>query len=35
MTWVWRITTNVCLNLLRSRGLREPALAVLAREGNK
>lgn len=25
MTWVYRITTNVCLNALRSRKLREPA----------
>lgn len=24
MTWVYRITTNVALNLLRSRGIREP-----------
>ncbi|MBK7858751.1 MAG: sigma-70 family RNA polymerase sigma factor [Archangiaceae bacterium] len=24
MTWVYRITTNVALNLLRSRGVREP-----------
>lgn len=29
MTWVWRITTNAALNALRSRGLREPALAVV------
>jgi len=24
MTWVYRITTNVAINLLRSRGVREP-----------
>jgi len=30
MTWVYRITTNVALNLLRSRGLREPEGAVAA-----
>src|SRR5205807_662621 len=24
MTWLWRITTNVALNHLRSRSLREP-----------
>lgn len=24
MTWVYRITTNICLNAIRSRGLREP-----------
>jgi RNA polymerase sigma-70 factor (ECF subfamily) len=24
MTWVYRITTNVALNLLRARGIREP-----------
>jgi RNA polymerase sigma-70 factor (ECF subfamily) len=28
MTWVYRVTTNVSLNLLRSRKLREPLLAV-------
>lgn len=26
MTWVWRITTNICLNQLRSRRLREAQL---------
>ena len=29
MTWVYRITTNTCLNLLRSRKLREPRLALV------
>jgi RNA polymerase sigma-70 factor (ECF subfamily) len=28
MTWVYRITTNVSLNLLRARGVREPEGAV-------
>lgn len=28
MTWVYRVTTNVSLNLLRSRRLREPLLTV-------
>lgn len=28
MTWVYRITTNVALNLLRSRGVREPEAGV-------
>ncbi len=32
MTWVYRITTNLCLNHLRSRKLREPALAVVSGE---
>src|SRR4051794_9372949 len=27
MTWVYRITTNVALNAVRARGLREPAEA--------
>jgi len=25
MTWAYRITTNVCLNVIRGRGFREPA----------
>ncbi len=33
MTWVWRITTNLALNALRSRGLREPALVVVEEPG--
>lgn len=32
MTWVYRVTTNVALNLLRSRRVREPALAVVSDE---
>ncbi|MHB8872594.1 MAG: RNA polymerase sigma factor [Myxococcaceae bacterium] len=32
MTWLYRITTNLCLNHLRSRTLREPALAVISGE---
>jgi RNA polymerase sigma-70 factor (ECF subfamily) len=32
MTWVYRITTNLCLNHLRGRSLREPALAVVSGE---
>lgn len=32
MTWVYRVTTNVALNLLRSRKVREPALAVVSDE---
>lgn len=32
MTWVYRITTNLCLNQLRGRRLREPALAVVPDE---
>ncbi len=30
MTWVYRITTNVALNLLRSRGIREPEAGAAA-----
>jgi RNA polymerase sigma-70 factor (ECF subfamily) len=30
MTWVYRITTNVSLNLLRARGVREPEGGVAA-----
>lgn len=29
MTWVYRVTTNVALNLLRGRKLREPLLTVV------
>ena len=32
MTWVYRITTNVCLNVIRGRSLREPMLSVVAAE---
>lgn len=32
MTWVYRVTTNVSLNLLRVRRLREPALSVTGEE---
>lgn len=32
MTWVYRVTTNVALNMLRSRKVREPALAVVSDE---
>lgn len=32
MTWLYRVTTNVALNMLRARGLREPALAVVVDE---
>ncbi len=32
MTWVYRITTNQCLNQLRARSVREPALAVISGE---
>ena len=32
MTWVYRITTNVCFNHLRSRGVREPMLTVVDSE---
>jgi RNA polymerase sigma-70 factor (ECF subfamily) len=32
MTWVYRITTNTCLNLLRTRRLREPLLTVVPDE---
>lgn len=32
MTWVYRITTNTCLNMLRSRRLREPVLTVVPSE---
>jgi RNA polymerase sigma-70 factor (ECF subfamily) len=32
MTWVYRITTNTCLNLLRARRLREPLLTVVPDE---
>jgi RNA polymerase sigma-70 factor, ECF subfamily len=34
MTWVYRVTTNASLNLLRSRRLREPALAAVAEEAH-
>ncbi len=30
MTWVYRITTNLSLNLLRARRLREPTLTVVS-----
>lgn len=29
MTWVYRVTTNTCLNLLRTRKLREPRLSLV------
>lgn len=32
MTWVYRVTTNVALNQLRGRKLREPLLTVLPDE---
>jgi RNA polymerase sigma-70 factor (ECF subfamily) len=32
MTWVYRVTTNVALNLIRSRKLREPLLTVVPDE---
>ncbi|MFZ5440424.1 MAG: RNA polymerase sigma factor [Myxococcota bacterium] len=32
MTWVYRVTTNVALNLVRSRRLREPVLTVVPDE---
>jgi len=32
MTWVYRVTTNVSLNLLRVRRLREPELSVASEE---
>ena len=32
MTWAWRITTNLCLNHLRSRKLREPKLQLVKDE---
>lgn len=32
MTWLYRITTNVSLNMLRSRGLREPAATAATDE---
>jgi RNA polymerase sigma-70 factor (ECF subfamily) len=32
MTWVYRVTTNVALNMLRSRRVREPALTVVSDE---
>lgn len=32
MTWVYRVTTNVALNLLRGRKLREPVLTVVSDE---
>ena len=32
MTWAWRITTNLCLNHLRSRKLREPKLRLVTDE---
>ncbi len=32
MTWVYRMTTNAALNLLRSRKVREPALSELTDE---
>jgi RNA polymerase sigma-70 factor (ECF subfamily) len=33
-TWVWRITTNACLNALRARGVREPVLSAVEDEGS-
>lgn len=32
MTWAWRITTNLCLNHLRARKLREPTLQLVKDE---
>lgn len=32
MTWAWRITTNLCLNQLRARKLREPKLRLVTDE---
>ena len=32
MTWVYRVTTNVALNQIRSRKLREPLLTVVPDE---
>jgi RNA polymerase sigma-70 factor (ECF subfamily) len=32
MTWVYRVTTNVALNALRSRKVREPKLALVSDE---
>lgn len=32
MTWVYRVTTNVALNLLRGRKVREPLLTVVPTE---
>lgn len=32
MTWVYRVTTNVSLNLLRSRRLREPLLTLVGED---
>jgi RNA polymerase sigma-70 factor (ECF subfamily) len=32
MTWAWRITTNLCLNHLRGRKLREPGLRLVSAE---
>jgi RNA polymerase sigma-70 factor (ECF subfamily) len=32
MTWVYRVTTNVALNLLRGRRLREPVLTLVTED---
>lgn len=32
MTWIYRITTNVALNMLRARKVREPMLTVVEEE---
>lgn len=34
MTWVYRVTTNVALNLVRGRKLREPLLTVVPAEAS-
>ena len=33
MTWAYRITTNICLNVIRGRGFREPVAAEEGDEG--